>query len=193
MLNTGTVTLTPYSPINSEIVSKATIFIAENLEISFFDLTKFNILSDLTLKPEISALSENVTSEDKNAIEHNDNHVFTIIKTNFVMENIIVTCKFSFLIIIGDNDESTAGMTLLYPINLQHRTVSVTNWEFQKLGGFILKSSHPLSITAINIYWDFDYLQAGWIIEGPCNYPEANLLNEIYFQNHTLISGEQRK
>jgi hypothetical protein len=78
-------------------------------------------------------------------------------------------------------------MNFFGPINLQHRKLIAQNLEFKVFFGQIMKAQHPLGLRAINIFFDFSYSEAGWIIEVPCNYPEAQLTNEIYLENNHVI------
>jgi hypothetical protein len=72
-------------------------------------------------------------------------------------------------------------MVFIQPINLEHRLVEVTDVDFA-IHGYVLDAHQPLNIRAINIDFDFDWAEGGWIYQPYCNYPEARMLTEIYYK-----------
>jgi hypothetical protein len=44
----------------------------------------------------------------------------------------------------------------------------------------------------INVDFDFDYAEAGWVVQIPCNYPEAEWVTELYFDNNTVYRTDTK-
>jgi hypothetical protein len=94
LMDLDTVTITTYSLSGSKTPEKATLIIKANIDSIFSSLTKFNIISDASLKPEVYELSDNVTEIDRNGVLGGEGYTLVFIKTNLVIENLIITSKF---------------------------------------------------------------------------------------------------
>ena len=62
-----------------------------------------------------------------------------------------------------------------------------------RIHGKPLVTYDPLNLRVKNVIFDFDYAMSGWVMEIGCNYPEAQLTGEVYFDNHTVYSGKEKK
>jgi hypothetical protein len=91
------VTIKPYSLSNSSEPTKATVLIKGNMNSIFSELTKFNIILNETLNPDLYTLSENVTEIDQHAVLSSDGKTITTIKTNLNLFNLSIISKLKFI------------------------------------------------------------------------------------------------
>jgi hypothetical protein len=70
-------------------------------------------------------------------------------------------------------------MVFIQPIFLEFRTIRLEQCDVG-VHGFALNALHPLNLITIDINFDFDYNEGGWIVQCPCNYPGAHTFNEHY-------------
>jgi hypothetical protein len=93
IMNLDTVAIKTYSPAGNETPSKATLEIKGDIGSIFSSLTKFNVISDATLKPDVYALSENVTQTERDAVISSGGKTINVLKSNFSLKNLIITSK----------------------------------------------------------------------------------------------------
>jgi hypothetical protein len=79
------------------------------------------------------------------------------------------------------------SLTVFNPIWLQSHWFLARNLDL-KIHGIPLRTSDPLNLLVTDVIFDFDYAMCGWVMEINCMYPEAQLANEIIFDNHTVYS-----
>ena len=184
IINMKTVNIKPYSSTSSS-PSKATIIAGEqnspssaNITAYFNNGTTFNLLKNTQLRKSQKILSS-FSSTEINYLTQTS-QVFTVYRTNFTIDNIILKTVF---------DNINSGYIFLFAVYLQNRNFNLTNIDF-RVSGIIFQTFDPLNFKMENIDVDYSRNIYGFNIYPTCNYPAAyiggivNLTNiNLYYSN----------
>jgi hypothetical protein len=107
---------------------------------------------------------------------------FMVGRTQFTIDNFKITSTFS---------NSSFPFDFIKAVYLQTNTVFIKNIDFI-ISGYLFESFDPLSMNVQNIDVDFYKMLGRFVFLTTCNYPEANLANDVTFENITVHNSQTK-
>jgi hypothetical protein len=96
VLNMASLTIKPYFPNGKYNEIKAKIEVLSNFDNMISSQSKFNLISNTSLKSEIYEISENTTELDRTGIMNNHGVALSFIKTNTTLTDLEFSGKNTF-------------------------------------------------------------------------------------------------
>ena len=181
IINAGSLVLQTYSEF-SNTPGEANIYITDS-SVSYFSVkTKFNIISDSTLKLSTVLSSLNLTVRESEIPTYGKTAII-VDRSSLVINNINI--------LRDTNTDSSLNIAFIRAFYLQNNTVSISNSNFY-ISGWILFSEDPMNLIFQNVSIDFYSMNGGIFIDTDWNYPEAEVLNSILISNVILYNSISR-
>ena len=179
ILNITNVTITSYSE-SSNALGKATIVPTKIPQPNRSKKAAFSLLvyTDLNFD---EVIHEGVYSESENT------NLETIQATIFVLRSNVYIDNIDFEREPIDYYEPTLLIQLVY---LQDKIIQMTNIDMN-ITGTIMNSADPFNGVFENITIDSQGLRDGFVFVLDCNYPEASLVNELYFNYIKVFASKE--
>ena len=181
ILNITNVTITSYSE-SSNALGKATIVPTKIPQPNRSKKAAFSLLvyTDLNFD---EVIHEGVYSESENT------NLETIQATIFVLRSNVYIDNIDFEREPVDYYEPTLLVQLVYQ---QDKIIQMTNIDMN-ITGTIMNSADPFNGVFENITIDSHGLRDGFSFVLNCNYPEASLVNELYFNYIKVFTSKDRQ
>ena len=182
LIDAGNIKIQSYSLINSDNPGIASIYVTDSTVSYVSSKTKFNIISDFTLKLSTALNNASYTTRES--------QIPSYTKAAIIVDRSSLTIN-NINIYRDVNVDSSLKIVFIFAFYLQSNTLTISNWSFF-ISGWILLSEDPMNLVFQNIFIDFYSMNGGLYINTDWNYPEASITNSVLLSNITVQNLQNR-
>lgn len=178
--NTTSVTVTSYSSLASAS-ARATIVPTSTAQPAVNSKAQFSILRNTDFRLDDVVAAGTFTERETQLIRKGKS-TFVAARSSLTLSNIDVK---------RDSTDLHVNTVFILMTSIESRLVSIKNSKID-LTGTILKTFDPMDAVIEHVQVDSFRLMNGFAFEIDCNYPEADLTNEVVFTDLTMTTSSAR-